>query len=506
MKRSGSMFAVVFVVTLSVSFVSARIGSDPSHLEVVTLSFETPLSIGVNEALNRAYIGNETGFHVVDGETNQIIDYIPLDFEVKMIVVNPLNDDLFVSGSGTSVTHVLDGTTYEAVGTLPVRLWGPYAIAINPVTNLVYMADRSVTVGVPDYVRVYNGSDLSHVTSIEIPGSRQHPYIESVGVAVNPETNLLYATWTGDESLHLINCTTHEIVKKVTPSSHSTRVLVNPTTALVYVGYVVLNGTSLEEVMELVVEWVKSTPDAVNPRDNLVMWTHSYPTFPWSPFLYVVDGSSHETLASLQLEWDTNDVAVNAVTGKMYLLHRWDQRISVVQERPGSHNHVVINEVELNPPGEDTGDLEWVELYNPTPSPVDIGGLELRSRSGDRRTTIPSETTIDAGEYYVIDHSYVSEWLDNAKESIILVNASSWSVIDMFPSRADLEDDASTWQRYPDGTDAWVFEESTPGYPDIPEFAPINALALFIVSTGIFFVLVRGRALMRKRKTDPGPA
>ena len=43
-------------------------------------------------------------------------------------------------------------------------------------------------------------------------------------------------------------------------------------------------------------------------------------------------------------------------------------------------DHVVINEVDTNPPGDDSASIsEWVELYNPTDSDVDLGGWSVAS-------------------------------------------------------------------------------------------------------------------------------
>ncbi len=45
-----------------------------------------------------------------------------------------------------------------------------------------------------------------------------------------------------------------------------------------------------------------------------------------------------------------------------------------------STNHVVINEIDINPPGDDAKSvIEWVELYNPTDSKIDIGGWQIAS-------------------------------------------------------------------------------------------------------------------------------
>lgn len=42
--------------------------------------------------------------------------------------------------------------------------------------------------------------------------------------------------------------------------------------------------------------------------------------------------------------------------------------------------NVVINEIDINPPGDDSAAVsEWIELYNPTDSDVDIGGWEIAS-------------------------------------------------------------------------------------------------------------------------------
>ncbi len=64
-------------------------------------------------------------------------------------------------------------------------------------------------------------------------------------------------------------------------------------------------------------------------------------------------------------------------------------------------DHVVINEVEINPPGLDTASpIEWVELYNPTDEIVDISGWKISSSpSADKTYSIPHGTMILPGEF-----------------------------------------------------------------------------------------------------------
>ena len=63
-------------------------------------------------------------------------------------------------------------------------------------------------------------------------------------------------------------------------------------------------------------------------------------------------------------------------------------------------DHVVINEVDINPPGDDSASpSEWVELYNPTENDVDIGGWEIASTTVLKQTlTIPAGTIIEPGK------------------------------------------------------------------------------------------------------------
>ncbi|MGA9229758.1 MAG: lamin tail domain-containing protein, partial [Nitrosotalea sp.] len=74
-------------------------------------------------------------------------------------------------------------------------------------------------------------------------------------------------------------------------------------------------------------------------------------------------------------------------------------------------NHVVINEVELNPTGDYTkSPLQWVELYNPTSSPVNIGGWSIGATTGLQQTyTISLGTSIASHQYIV--YNYVANWL-----------------------------------------------------------------------------------------------
>jgi len=133
---------------------------------------------------------------------------------------------------------------------------------------------------------------------------------------------------------------------------------------------------------------------------------------------------------------------------------------------PGS---VVINEVELNPPGEAN---EWVELYNSGEDSVDIGRwtvsiVEVLSPScpWTGAKAIPRGTTLQADGYYVWEGE--SSWVRGNNGTVYLRTAEGVEV-DRTHLLSDDGDNDFSWCRYPNGLDTdrrsdWAFIKSTPG-------------------------------------------
>jgi len=130
-------------------------------------------------------------------------------------------------------------------------------------------------------------------------------------------------------------------------------------------------------------------------------------------------------------------------------------------------DHVVINEIDTNPPGDDAKSItEWVELYNPTSSKVDIGGWQIASTTILKKTMIiPAGTFIESGKF--LTFSYQKLWFADTNESVELKDKNSM-VVDKTPLLSDMKNDFSSWQRTSDGYDLgstgdWKFVISTAG-------------------------------------------
>ena len=125
-------------------------------------------------------------------------------------------------------------------------------------------------------------------------------------------------------------------------------------------------------------------------------------------------------------------------------------------------DHVVINEVDTNPFGDDSLTVsEWVELYNPTDTDVDLSGWEIASTTVLKKTfTIPDGTVISPEKH--LTFTYAKVWFTDSSELIELRN-SSGDVIDKTPLISDLENDFMSWQRSYDGHTDWEFSLGNAG-------------------------------------------
>jgi len=135
---------------------------------------------------------------------------------------------------------------------------------------------------------------------------------------------------------------------------------------------------------------------------------------------------------------------------------------------------VVINEIEINPFGEDGfNTFEWIELYNPSPSAVDIGGWTVTADVTQTTTAVPSGVVLRPEQFFTFTRT--GEWFANVAESAVLRNVQG-EVVDRTPSFIDVEDNLHTWQRKHDALDTdsrddWHFAIYSRGFsngkPDI---------------------------------------
>ena len=153
------------------------------------------------------------------------------------------------------------------------------------------------------------------------------------------------------------------------------------------------------------------------------------------------------------------------VASFLLLILIW-QNYTAVGQTSSMADHIVINEVDTNPPGDDSKmPIQWVELYNPTSDPINIGGWSIGATTGLKSYyTISTGTIIPSQQF--LSYNYGPLWFPHVG-AVVQLKDSNGTIIDQTPPLTDQADDGNSWQRAYDGynTDSqsdWVFKVATP--------------------------------------------
>lgn len=105
------------------------------------------------------------------------------------------------------------------------------------------------------------------------------------------------------------------------------------------------------------------------------------------------------------------------------------------------YDHVVINEIY---PNANTGEKEWVELYNPTDEDIDISGYIIKD-DGPNSVILEQGTIIPAKGFYVIEFNNV---FNNTGDSVILFDQNETELDKYTYTRTEK---GKSYYRMPDG-------------------------------------------------------
>jgi DNA-binding beta-propeller fold protein YncE len=155
--------------------------------------FFPPLGLAVNSNTNRIYVDDFVrGVWVLDGATNATITTITLPIGVEEIAVNPVTNMVYVGSREEHTITVIDGnlnspTENTVLAVIPVPTYLGGEMVVNPVTNRLYVAtngfDFETNKSRP--ITVIDGSTNTVIAS--------PLHDNSVGsLAVNPVTNRAY--------------------------------------------------------------------------------------------------------------------------------------------------------------------------------------------------------------------------------------------------------------------------------------------------------------------------
>ena len=300
----------IYVITVnngSVRYTATVIDGATSSTSTVSVGAD-PSAVAVNPVTNKIYVvdsnicftnsnndinnGGHTGsVTVIDGADNSNAT-VDAGILPCAIAVNPVTNKIYVANRDSNTVTVIDGTndstTTVSVGT------GPDAIAVNPITNKVYVANSNG--GNNGTVTVIDGIDNSTATV----NAGSYP----LAIAVNSATNKVYVVNNSNAFGENATMGTVTVIDGATNS-----------TATVSVG---------------------PDPDAiaVNPATNKIYVVNcgqgpGDTTPNWDGTMTVIDGTDNST-TTVPVGLHPDAVAVNAATGQVYVANEGDGTMTVI--------------------------------------------------------------------------------------------------------------------------------------------------------------------------------
>jgi YVTN family beta-propeller protein len=232
-----------------------------------------PIALAIDRTANKIYIAN-TGsgnISVIDGASDAVVATIPGEAHPYAIAVNEATGSVYVTNTYTNAVTVIDVWTDTAH---PLKVGSADGVAIDSRTNTIFLttyedpeirvvdgttgAVRKVKVGPHIWGMFFdNGSGtlyVGHTGTAEIVSLNEKTlsvHTTQVGqipcaVAVNPQSQKLYAVNYGDRSLSVIDLRTQRAIATLPVGEHPQAVAVDPGRNLVYVASV--HGNSVTAI------------------------------------------------------------------------------------------------------------------------------------------------------------------------------------------------------------------------------------------------------------------
>jgi YVTN family beta-propeller protein len=233
------------------------------------------------------------------------------------VAINPTTSKLYVANKNSNNVTVIDEATYST-STVPVGAY-PTAVAVKSATNKIYIANQE-----SNNVTVIDGT--SNSTTVVATG--RFPQ----ALAINPVTNQIFVANYHDNSITAINGS-NNLTFTIPVGDYPSAVAVNSLTNKVYVANLdsntvtVINGTT--GATTTVPVGAYPTAVAVNPLTNKIYVANGTYATGSTGTVTVIDGFTNST-TTVPAGLHPNSVTVNLVTNKIYVTNVDDGTVTVI--------------------------------------------------------------------------------------------------------------------------------------------------------------------------------
>lgn len=284
-----------------------------------------PRAITVNPVTNKIYVANYYSYtiSVIDGDTDTVINTISAD-SPNAIAVNTVTNMIYATSSYGDFVTVIDGNT-NYVTTVPSGgglFSNTYGIAIDSLANKIYVLHGGGPWWDPiNSVMVLDGATN---TSIDVPVGYEPIYI-----AVNPVTNKIYmAAYNG--RISVMDGATYSVTHF--PAGNVFSLTVNPATNRIYVGgggVTVIDGDTNDMTSFAPPGASIAVAIAFNSTTNDVYVLNQ--DYYYNSNVMIIDHATNTT-SSVEVGFRPTAIAVNSVTNRTYVSNTRDNTVSVIGE------------------------------------------------------------------------------------------------------------------------------------------------------------------------------
>lgn len=263
--------------------------------------------------------------------------------EPRGVAANPNTGFIYVANVHSGTISVLRQSAVFA--TIPVDTL-PFVVAINTKTNRIYAAGCNFLTGAGSTVVVIDGKTNKQIDSIPL---NQTCNLGTQGIVVNSFTNKVYVSDYDDSQEVVIDSSTNQIAARVDLNSGlPVGVAVDLATNQVWVA---LDGPAAKiDIINGATNTLRGSVtvgsgDAFIPNLAINSTTRRVYVCSTSPSgLYVVDASSHKTIATLPFGQFANDIGIDTLSNLVFVTDGDANTVTVVD---GSTNQIVST-VSLN--------------------------------------------------------------------------------------------------------------------------------------------------------------
>ena len=271
----------------------------------------------------------------------QVIATIPAGQNPYAVAVNPQTNKIYVANNASNNVTVIDGATLQTA-TVAAGV-NPISIAVNAATNKIYVANNTSS-----NVTVIDGATLQ-TTNVAVGQT-------SYRIAVNPQTNRIYVTNFGSNNVTVIDGATLQTTNlDAGPSPFD--IGVNSATNQIYVasypyhtlGTVTVIDGATNQTVGTVSRGAGAPTIAINPLTNKVYVANYCGDDPGctshTGTVTAVDGTSLQTTI-IPVGGYPDAVALNSITSQIYIGNNSDATATVID---GATNHTTTVAVGANP-------------------------------------------------------------------------------------------------------------------------------------------------------------